>query len=126
MVRLANGKKKKISMRKYKKQPPREPEHEKATATGRRKRERKFVFECVCDCVCACTPRERETHRETDNDTLTQWNDMSCEGLPTVHSGTWNYSTRKRLGWLLTEASALADFPVRKMLHPIGCSETVP
>lgn len=107
-----------------KKQPPREPEHEKATATGRLKRERKFVFECVCVCVRA--RRERHTHRETDNDTLTQWNDTSCEGLPTVHSGTWNYSTRKRLGWLLTEASALADFPVRKMPHPIGCSETVP
>lgn len=115
-------KEKKISMRKYKKQPPREPEHEKATATGRLKRERKFVFECVC----VCTLRGRETHRETDNDTLTQWKDTACEGLPTVHSGTWNYSTRKRLGWLLTEASALADFPVRKMLHPIGCSETVP
>lgn len=31
---------------------------------------------------------------------------------------------KKRLGWLLTDASGLADFPVRKILYPIGCSKT--
>lgn len=61
-------KEKKISMRKYKKQPPREPEHEKATATGRLKRERKFVFECVC--VCARARREEERHTERLTTTL--------------------------------------------------------
>lgn len=64
--------------------------------------------------------KERERDQESDN----KWNDAPCEGLPRVHSATWNYSTRKRLGGLLTEASGLADFPVTKMPYPKGCGET--
>lgn len=64
--------------------------------------------------------REGGEKRENDN----KWNDVPCEGLPRVHSATWNYSMRKRLGWLLIEASGLADFPIRKMLCPIVCGET--
>lgn len=60
--------------------------------------------------------------RNSDN----KWNDVPREGLPTVHSATWNYSMRKRLRRLLTEASGLADLPVIKMPHPIGCGKIPP
>lgn len=66
-------------------------------------------------------PNKEREHGNRERASDNKWND---EGLPRVHSATWNYSMRKRLGGLLTEASGLADFPVRKMPYPIGCRET--
>lgn len=94
----------------------REQEKETATECGERERERKFMQVWNKEKV-----QESAGKKASDN----KWNDLPCEGLARVHSATWNYSTRRRLGWLLTEASGLADFPVRKMPCPIVCGETV-
>lgn len=89
-------------------------EQEKETATERRRRQTERVQNKERESEGARKKKkERQTGggEESDN----KWNDDAhCEGLPRVHSATWNYSTRKRLGRLLSEASGLADFSVRK------------
>lgn len=126
----AGERRKKKSMRKYEEQPAREPEHQAERTRERqqlrdrkdRQREKEREFMQVQN-----KEKERESvekKRETDGESDNKWNDAPCEGLPRVHSATWNYSTRKRLGRLLIEASGLADFPVREMPYPIGCGGT--
>lgn len=79
-----------------------------------------------------------EAKRQTcDEKKTTSGTTQAATDYPGFRSATWNYGTRKRFrgsggaraaeegrgggGALLTEASGLAGFSVRKAAYPIGC-----
>lgn len=66
--------------------------------------------------------RVKARDEETDN----KWDDAPHDGLPQACGATWNYITKNRSwgGGLFTEASGLADYPVRKIPYPKGCGES--